>query len=413
MPIPLRPDSIIFIAEPRQANLTIAVPHSDTQRYEYRQNGGSWVSVAIGDRSTSTTTRLRNLQPETDYKIEVRSVNGADRSDTLEVAFSTPPAISTRAPVWRNIYVVIVPRKSVSVNLSNAAPRAAQVSLLSGLRRWMSFANGVFRVTNAPIADKYETAGVHFRAENAHGDAVTRVTVIRAPTREAYLSKSLYCVGRGSFASDAGRTASPLTIRATGDFDFIVLVSKDVDAYSLGSLFTDRVPPSDVRTVEGSLKSTRFDTKTYDLIALEHTHAAGNYQLTFSGTGATVYSVHYLKEGWVIDANLGYTEIVPGKVDRIGVLNEEAKGGISRDARVADARHRYTCDYTAVFDSEQEAEDFMWWCEQNLHFFHIEEFNRRPHRMYEAVLGTLEIASEFLTRFREVGSTMSFRVEER
>ena len=414
MPTPFRPNYFTLVAEPQNANLSISPRHSDTSSYQYRINNGSWNTVTSSGNNLATR-RITGLSAETAYNIDVRSRSRDNQSSELmSLSFRTPTNASSRLPIWRNTYVVAQSGSSLILNLSNSvineSAGAGGIENTYGLRKYMSFSGTRLAISNIPLVSNDKTIVSKFRATNTLGTSLGTLNIKIIANKNSYLSKSLYMVHRGGVEYENGNTAGSLGIDSSGGLDFIALVSQNISRYSVTNAngFSNRDIPDTV----GQNKSTTFDGLQYDLVPLDR-QITGRVNFSFTGTGRRVYAIHLLKLGFVIDANREYTEIVPGMIDRTGGIHEETKGGISRYPSLGRSRHKYKIDYTAVFENANTHEDLIYWAENNLNFFHIEEYTQRPQRMYHATWGAIDFNSQYISRFREVGNTLSFRIEQR
>lgn len=413
MPTPIKPDFISIIVEPQSISLRIAAPDTDTSTYQYRLNNGSWRTVSISSRSEDVTTTISSLTAETDYHIDVRSSNTDGQSELISVDFTTPETQATgTVPIWRNVYIVCEAEKSATVSIKDSVINADTIRAAFGIRRWLRFNGETLRITSAPIQESRRTSNVRFNAYKGSERKQGVVVVTVLPSRKALLNKALFLSIVGAFRDADGRRSARLTVSG-GSFDAVVLISKNVTNYSVGTEIVNRTIPDTTTTVEGQTKSTSLKGIDYDLVILDAPVSYSTVQCVFTGANATIYGIYLLKIGYEINANRGFSDIVPGIEDRTGGIHEEQRGGIERYPSLGNSKWKYRCFYTALFEDSMEHEDFLMWAEENLNFFHIEEYNRRPWRMYRATWGNLEYTVEHITRFREIGNTLEFMVQQR
>ena len=414
MPIPIKPDFISIIAAPQSITLRIAAPDTDTQTYQYRLNNGSWFTVMLPLRTVDVTTTITALTPETDYHIDVRSRNSDGQSEPISADFTTPASESIgTVPIWRNVYIVCHGEKSASVSIKDSVMNADKIRAAFGIRKWLRFSGEVLTVTRAPIQESSRSSNVRFNAYKGDERKQGIVVVTVLPSRKALLNKALFLTVSAQWRDDEGQQTNQISLSPSGSFDAIVLISKEVENYSVGSVVTDRSIPVETTTVEGSTKTTALNNIRYDLVILDTAESVSAITATFTGDNATIYGLYLLKIGYEISANRGFADIVPGVEDRTGGIHEETKGGIERYPSLGNSKWKYRCFYNALFDHSTEHEDFLMWAEENLNFFHVEEYNRRPWRMYRATWGNLEYTVEHITRFREIGNTLEFMVKQR
>ena len=411
MPIPIQPPYFSLRVAPTAVRITVPARPSGVNRYEYRIGNGSWLTLSSYSDRERTTLRS-GLSAEGDYRIDVRSDNSDGESSPLSTDFETPIA-STASVRWSNMYCVLSPEGSEAVyDIAAAVEGAHRILPVYGLRKWLRYADGRLTVTRVPIADKVQEYHVRFRAEGRVGSPVHSTLILKVfPSKKASLSKSLYLLPRGELKYEGGRLlTSRVTVSNTDGVDFVVLISEGVDSYTLSGVVTNRTIPETVTTVEGGKRSTTFDGVQYDMLALETPLSSGTRSLTLNGIGPQLHALLFLNLGYELS---GFADVIPGLTDRTGGLHEEIRGGVGRYVGLSDARWKYTCEYMALFEDPTEHEDFLMFAEENPHFVHVEAYTRRPHRIYDATWGNLEYTSEYITRFREIGNTLQFSVEER
>lgn len=414
MPIPIKPDFISIIAAPQSITLRIAAPDTDTSTYQYRLNNGSWFTVMIPSRTADVTTRITLPTAETDYHIDVRSSNSDGHSEPISADFTTPASESTgTVPIWRHVYIVCHAEKSATVSIKDAVINFDKIRVSFGIRKWLRFSGEVLTITSAPIQESTRKSNVRFNAYKGSERKQGIVVVTVLPSRKALLNKSLFLTVSAEWRNDDGQQRNQIALSPSGSFDAIVLISKSVESYSIGSLVTDRSIPLETKTVEGSTKPTALDNIRYDLVILDTAVSENAITATFTGDTATIYGLYLLKIGYELSANRGFADIVPGVEDRTGGIHDEIRGGLERYPSLGNSKWKYRCFYTALFEHSTEHEDFLMWAEEHLNFFHVEEYNRRPWRMYRATWGNLEYTVEHITRFREIGNTLEFMVQQR
>ena len=416
MPIPRKPDAFSLIAGTQRAQLRISAPDANTASYQYQLNGGEWVSVTLTDRTQDVTTTITSLSAGTDYNINVRSLNNDGQSEALSTAFrTTDTATGQVSPIASNVYIVCNAEASASVDINQASSDATHIKPAFGIRKWQTFDGSILSIENAPITDRLTELYTIFIATNQHGSTRLKVSIKILPSRKALLDKPLFLVHRGGRVFENGETNSPISITTTGTPDLVAVISKNVTRYSLESVISDReISEAVTPSGGGTRKSTTFGGLQYDLVALDAGAISDSVNLSFHGRHATIHEVHFLQLGYQLNhLDRGVIQVKPGQVDRTGDIHEETDGGLERYPGTGGGKWKYTVFYEVAFEHSDEHETFLHWAENNLNFFHIEGYNRRPHRMYHATWGTTEYNNEYISRFRELGTKLQFRAEQR
>ena len=329
-----------------------------------------------------------------------------------------------------------------SINLFNIVSNAEKITSIFGIRSWASFNGRVLRIDRSPILSEERTFVFTFRAKGIDRDTVGRVILTVRSSPLAALNNMILM--RSPLNYEKGRvtiTGGSTVVTETSDNDhrtfttqksltfdmsensagtkisYVSVKGKNIDSYLFDpngeTGFTGRVIPTTVKPIEGRSVDTTFDGFQHDLVPLGDTITTDSVDMVFTGTNVEIYSIMLLESGYEIDANCRFSNIVRGKVDRTGGIHQEATGGIDRYAPIDNERHKHICQYTLVFEGNEQYDELLQWIEDNENCAHVEEFNRHPHAVYLATFPGLEYNSEYITRYKEVGNSIAFSVEER
>ena len=444
---PIPPDAVLAITTP---NTVVTPGGTVTVTFTYDKVVTDFVAgdvtvtdgVIVSFSGTGTTYIAQVKIPTGSGSLTISVaedvVTQGNNSESLTLTYTSPePTPAITSP----LSATIEGGASMNIDIAGSIANEDEITPIFGIRRWSMFGDGTLRIRNTPILPEDQDFRFSFKVKGKHGTIVARfkLTVKSSPLailNHMVLARSPLSYEPGRMTITGGTTKvtelsdnsyqtysteKRLTIdmRENGNasrINYIYLKCKNVDSYSFdpasGTGFTNRVIPETVKTVEGRTVKTTFDGYQHDLVVLDPAVTTSSVNLAFAGTNTEIYALAILESGFTIDANSRFSRIVRGTVDRTGGLHEEQSGGLSRYAPLGNERHKRTCDYSLVFEGGEQYDEFLEWVEENANCFHVEEFNRYPNGGYSAYFADTEFAAEYISRYKEVGNILAFRIEE-
>ena len=291
------------------------------------------------------------------------------------------------------------------------------------------------------------TFGVRGRNSEGAGDAsnpVTQNTPIASLHNALFFKECVNYFDKGARVSEHGDPSNIIRAVADNDYntftrqkdlviniavngqptrvDAILVKGQDIEGHSAeptggtGSGYSNRMMPLVVKNWEGTEVSTVVAGFQHDLYLLDQHFTATSVRLTFTGANARIVEIMLLEFGIEIDANSDFTEIATNFVDRSGVVHPDPGGGISYTPPLGGGRDRWQIDYAVkVVPGKtllETPEDFLYWRSENRNHVHVQEFTRKPWRVFPAVFLGKSVPVRYRTNDKTGGELLTFRVAE-
>ena len=410
--------------------------------------GTTWVATG----STNTTHRVTQLKPNTQYTIQVRSVNSEGESP--RAIRLTRQRMQSRPGHRRGLKVELTPTTAVlkwAAATEGGEVEEYEVSYAEGASlgtTWIGTgASGTrFFVKRLKRGTQY-TFGVRGRNSEGAGDAshpVTQNTPIASLHNALFFKECVNYLDRGARVSVHGNPSE--LVRAVADnnyktftrekdlviniavggnptrVDAIFVKGQDIEGHSAeptggtGVGYSNRMMPATVKNWEGTEVSTVVAGFQHDLYLLDSHFTATSVRMTFTGANAKITEIMLLEFGIEIDANSDFTEIATNFVDRSGVVHPDPGGGISYTPPLGGGRDRWQIDYAVkVVPGKtllETPEEFLYWRSENRNHVHVQEFTRFPWRVFPAVFLGKSVPVRYRTNDKTGGELLTFRVAE-
>ena len=410
--------------------------------------GTTWVATD----STNTTHRVTQLKPNTQYTIQVRSVNSEGESPASNSVNPTTDAVPPGAPT--GLKVELTPTTAVlkwAAATEGGEVEEYEVSVAEGASlgsTWVatSSTGTRFFVKRLKRGTQY-TFGVRGRNSEGAGDAshpVTQNTPIASLHNALFFKECVNYLDRGARVSVHGNPSE--LVRAVADnnyktftrekdlviniavggnptrVDAIFVKGQDIEGHSAeptggtGVGYNNRGMPSTMKNWEGTEVSTVVAGFQHDLYLLDQHFTATSVRMTFTGANAKIHEIMLLEFGIEIDANSDFTEIATNFVDRSGVVHPDPGGGISYTPPLGGGRDRWQIDYAVkVVPGKtllETPEEFLYWRSENRNHVHVQEFTRFPWRVFPAVFLGKSVPVRYRTNDKTGGELLTFRVAE-
>ena len=423
----------------------------DIERYDIRIDGGRWINAGL-----DLEHLFENLEPNTEYTIEVAAVNSEGRGRIFERTVTTdayvppPPVHVAQPPVWQTgnaLRRTISAGETATVDIGALVSDAEEVDEIFGVQyQWMEWneATQILTLKDAPIVREDTDIKIRFLASNVDGDTPADYIITLNSSVLASLHNTLffeeplnYEPGRVQ-RRNSNTVVTELTDNdkttfsthtdfdidmadAQGNptaFDYVGIIAKGENIrYSItpiggsGTGFSNRNIQETVKNIGGKSVSTIVDGFTYELYPLPSRVTATSIRLQINGTNLEVYAVMLLKLGWEFDANSQFMDMEFDRVDRTGQLSETPDGTIERDQVLGAEPFKFEAQYTIRLESE-EVDEWMDWAEANVNCGFAREFSRQPQDMFLAFFPTLEMPNGYLGLVKSVGETVEFGIAE-
>ena len=417
-------------------------------RYDIQINGGGWIDAGL-----DLTHTFENLLPETEYLIEVVQVNSAGRGTPASRRVRTDAA-PTAPAAPQNLTVELTATTAIlkwAISGTGSPADTYEVSYAEGDRvgsDWIDTKNlrTRFFIRRLKRATRY-TFAVRGRNSEGAGDASRPV---RQNTPIASLHNALFFKECVNYFDDGARISEhgdpTHLVRAVGDnnyktftrekdlviniavggqptrVDAIFVKGKGITRHSgtptggSGSGWTDVDLPSTVKNWEGTDINTTVLGFQHHLLLMDQHFTATSVRVQFEGTNVEIYEILLLEFGIEIDANSDFTEIATNFVDRSGVVHPDPGGGISYTPPLGGGRDRWQIDYAVkVVPGKtllETPEDFLYWRAENRNHVHVQEFTRKPWRVFPAVFLGKSVPVRYRTNDKTGGELLTFRVAE-
>ena len=417
-------------------------------RYDVRINRGQWIDTGLDLRHT-----FENLLPETEYLIEVVQVNSAGRGTPASRRVRTDAA-PTAPAAPQNLTVELTATTAIlkwAISGTGSPADTYEVSYAEGDRvgsDWIDTKSlrTRFFIRRLKRATRY-TFAVRGRNSEGAGDASRPV---RQNTPIASLHNALFFKECVNYFDDGARISEhgdpTHLVRAVGDnnyktftrekdlviniavggqptrVDAIFVKGKGITRHSgtptggSGSGWTDVDLPSTVKNWEGTDINTTVLGFQHHLLLMDQHFTATSVRVQFEGTNVEIYEILLLEFGIEIDANSDFTEIATNFVDRSGVVHPDPGGGISYTPPLGGGRDRWQIDYAVkVVPGKtllETPEDFLYWRAENRNHVHVQEFTRKPWRVFPAVFLGKSVPVRYRTNDKTGGELLTFRVAE-
>ena len=340
--------------------------------------GTTWVATG----STNTTHRVTQLKPNTQYTIQVRSVNSEGESPASNSVNPTTDAVPPGAPT--GLKVELTPTTAVlkwAAATEGGAVEEYEVSYAEGASlgtTWIATGSTGTRffVKRLKRGTQY-TFGVRGRNSEGTGDAshpVTQNTPIASLHNALFFKECVNYFDKGARVSEHGDPSNIIRAVADNDYntftrqkdlviniavngqptrvDAILVKGQDIEGHSAeptggtGSGYSNRMMPLVVKNWEGSEVSTVVAGFQHDLYLLPSHFTATSVRMTFTGANAKITEIMLLEFGLEIDANSDFMEIAIDFVDRTGVVHPDAGSGIAYSPSIGDQRDKWQLTYT-------------------------------------------------------------------
>ena len=417
-------------------------------RYDVQINRGQWIDTGLDLRHT-----FENLLPETEYLIEVVQVNSAGRGTPASRRVRTDAA-PTAPAAPQNLTVELTATTAIlkwAISGTGSPADTYEVSYAEGDRvgsDWIDTKSlrTRFFIRRLKRATRY-TFAVRGRNSEGAGDASRPV---RQNTPIASLHNALFFKECVNYFDDGARISEhgdpTHLVRAVGDnnyktftrekdlviniavggqptrVDAIFVKGKGITRHSgtptggSGSGWTDVDLPSTVKNWEGTDINTTVLGFQHHLLLMDQHFTATSVRVQFEGTNVEIYEILLLEFGIEIDANSDFTEIATNFVDRSGVVHPDPGGGISYTPPLGGGRDRWQIDYAVkVVPGKtllETPEDFLYWRAENRNHVHVQEFTRKPWRVFPAVFLGKSVPVRYRTNDKTGGEILNFRVAE-
>ena len=410
--------------------------------------GTTWVATG----STNTTHRVTQLKPNTQYTIQVRSVNSEGESPASNSVNPTTDAVPPGAPT--GLKVELTPTTAVlewAAATEGGDVEAYEVSYAEGASlgtTWIGTgASGTrFFVKRLKRGTQY-TFGVRGRNSEGAGDAshpVTQNTPIASLHNALFFKQCVNYFDDGARVSEYGDPTH--LVRAAADHDYKTFTTEkdlviniavggnptridaifvkgiDIEGHSAeptggtGSGYSNRRMPSTMKNWEGTDVSTIVNGFQHDLYLLDSHFTATSVRLTFTGADAKIYEIMLLEFGIEIDSNADFTQINPDFVDRSGVVHPDPSGGLGYTPPLGGGRDKWEIDYVVkVVPGKtllETPEEFLYWRSDNRNHVHAQEPSRFPWRVFPAVFLKKRVPVRLRTDNKLDGEVLNFRVAE-
>ena len=410
--------------------------------------GTTWVATG----STNTTHRVTQLKPNTQYTIQVRSVNSEGESPASNSVNPTTDAVPPGAPT--GLKVELTPTTAVlkwAAATEGGAVEEYEVSYAEGASlgsTWVATGSTGTRffVKRLKRGTQY-TFGVRGRNSEGAGDAshpVTQNTPIASLHNALFFKECVNYFDDGARVSVHGNPSE--LVRAVADnnyntftrekdlviniavngqptrVDAIFVKGQDIEGHSAeptggtGSGYSNRMMPLVVKNWEGSEVSTVVAGFQHDLYLLPSHFTATSVRMTFTGTDAKITEIMLLEFGLEIDANSDFMEIAIDFVDRTGVVHPDAGSGIAYSPSIGDQRDKWQLTYTVKVSPGktllETPEEFLYWRSENRNHVHAQEPSRFPWRVFPAVFVRKSVPVRYRTDDKTGGEIIAFQVSE-
>ena len=410
--------------------------------------GTKWVATG----STNTTHRVTQLKPNTQYTIQVRSVNSEGESPASNSVNPTTDAVPPGAPT--GLKVELTPTTAVlkwAAATEGGEVEAYEVNVAEGASlgsTWIGTGSTSTRffVKRLKRGTQY-TFGVRGRNSAGAGDAshpVTQNTPIASLHNALFFKECINYFDNGGRVSEHGNASNIIREVADNDYqtfstvtdyaidmsrnnqptrvDAVFIKSKGVTRHSgtptggSGSGWTDVDLPSTVKNWEGTDINTTVLGFQHHLLLMDQHFTATSVRVRFEGTNVELYEIMLLEFGISIDANGDFTEIATNFVDREGVIHSDPGGGIAYDSSIGDQRDKWEVDYVVrVVPGKtmlETPEDFLYWRAKNRNHVFCMEPSRFPWRIFPAVFVGKSVPVRYRTDDKLAGEVLNFRVAE-
>ena len=419
-------------------------------RYDVRIDGGAWIDAGL-----DLTHTFEELSPETQYTVEVAQVNSVGRS-TIPASHTTT---TDAAPIYvpgapTGLKVELTPTTAVlkwAAATEGGDAEAYEVNVAEGASlgsTWIGTGSTGTRffVKKLKRGTQY-TFGVRGRNSEGTGDAsrpVTQNTPIASLHNALFFKECVNYFDKGARVSEYGNPSNIIRAVADNDYktfttekdlvinidvggnptriDAIFVKGQDIEGHSAeptggtGVGYSNRRMPLVVKNWEGTDVSTVVAGFQHDLYLLDPHFTATSVRLTFTGTDARITEILLLEFGIEIDANSDFTEIATNFVDRSGVVHPDPGGGISYTPPLGGGRDRWQIDYAVkVVPGKtllETPEEFLYWRSENRSHVHVQEFTRKPWRVFPAVFLGKSVPVRYRTDDKTGGELLTFRVAE-
>ena len=410
--------------------------------------GTKWVATG----STGTTHRVTNLKPNTQYAIQVRSRNSEGPSPASNSVNPTTDAVPPGAPT--GLKVELTPTTAVlkwAAATEGGEVEEYEVSYAEGstpgttwiptggtgtrffvkrLKRGTQYTWQVRGINDegagdasSPVTEYTPIASLHnalfFKQCVNYFDDGARVSVHGNP------SELVRAVADNNYKSFTTEKDLVINIAVNGQptrVDAIFVKGIDIEGHSAeptggsGSGYRNRRMPSTMKNWEGTDVSTVVAGFQHDLYLLDPYFTATSVRMMFTGANAKIHEIMLLEFGIEIDANSDFTEIATNFVDRSGVVHPDPGGGISYTPPLGGGRDRWQIDYAVkVVPGKtllETPEDFLYWRSENRNHVHVQEFTRKPWRVFPAVFLGKSVPVRYRTDDKTGGELLTFRVAE-
>ena len=408
--------------------------------------GGNWEHTGDLD----TTLVISNLQPSTQYTLDVRTLNDEGESLPSNPLTFTTQVYVPKPPVWQTGTALarsISAGESATLNIGQLVSDADEIEEIFGLQfRWMDYneSTQILTLKDAPIVGEDTDIRIRFIASNAEGEEPADVIITLNASVFATLHNTLffeepinYLPGRvqrrnsstivteltdNDYTTFSTHTDFDINIAdASGNptaFNYIFIKAKGrnisygiTPTGGIGDGFTNRQIPETIKNVGGGEVSTLVNGFTHELYPLPSRVTATSVRLEISGTNLEVYAVMLLKLGWELDANGGFIGMEFDRVDRTGQLSETPDGTIEREQVLGAERFKWEGQYTAIVEGS-DVDEWMDWTEANMNCAFAREFSRHPQDVFAAFFPALEMPNGYLGLVKSIGETIQFGVAE-
>ena len=407
--------------------------------------GTTWVATG----STNTTHRVTQLKPNTQYTIQVRSVNSEGESPASNSVNPTTDAVPPGAPT--GLKVELTPTTAVlkwAAATEGGAVEEYEVSVAEGASlgtTWVATGSTGTRffVKRLKRGTQY-TFGVRGRNSEGAGDAshpVTqntpiaslhnalffkeyvnsgnRVTVHGSPTdivRAAVDNDYRTFSNVTDYAIDMSRNNQPTRV------DAVFIKSKGITRHSgtptggSGTGWTNEALPETVENWEGTHISTTVLGFQHHLLLLDQHFTATSVRVQFEGTNVEVYEILLLEFLLEIDANGDFTDISPDYVDRSAVIHPSPGGGVQRSSSLGAERPKWETSYVVKIVPEktllESVDEFVYQMGENPNIVHAQEPSRYPARIHPASFLLKRVPTRLRSDDKLQGDVVQFRVGE-
>ena len=408
--------------------------------------GGTWENTD----SIDTSHILSNLQPSTEYTVEVRTLNAEGESQPSNALTFTTQVYVPIPPIWQSgaaLAHTINAGESTTIDIGALVPNADTVEEIFGLQfHWMDYneATKILTLTDAPIVRDDTEIRIRYEAENQNGvepadfvitlkasvlaslhnmlffeepinyepERVTRQGTSTVVTQLTDNDKTTFST-HTDFAIDiSDSTGNPTA------FDYVFIIAKGQNIRvsitptgGVGSGFANRFVSETLKNIGGGEVSKVVNDLIYDLYPLPSRVTATNVRLRIHGTNIEVYAVMLLKLGWELDANSKFIDMQFDRVDRTGNLTELPDGYIERDQVLGAEGFKWEGQFSVIVKGS-DVDEWMDWTEANINCAFAREFSRHPGDTFLAFFPSFETPNGYLGLVKSVGETIQFGVSE-